>query len=66
MTELRLPHSVHLHSNNLGNPGNYTTTLDSLKIAEDFKPNNNLGRKTVLHHTHIQFHSYGGTGWGDF
>ena len=64
--ELHLPHSVHLHSNNLGNPGNYTTTLDSLKIAEDFKPNNNLGRKTVLHHTHIQFHSYGGTGWGDF
>ena len=38
--ELHLPHSVHLHSNNLGNPGNYTTTLDSLKIAEDFKPNN--------------------------
>lgn len=64
--ELHLPHSVHLHSNNLGNPGNYTTTLDSLKISEGFKANNNFGRDTVLHHTHIQFHSYGGTGWGDF
>ena len=64
--QLRLPHSVHLHSNNLGNPGNYTTTLDSLKIAEGHKANNAFGRDTVLHHTHIQFHSYGGTTWADF
>jgi formylmethanofuran dehydrogenase subunit A len=63
---LKLPHSVHLHSNNLGNPGNYTTTLDSLKIAEGHTANNNFGRDTVLHHTHVQFHSYGGTTWADF
>ena len=63
---LHLPHSVHLHSNNLGNPGNYTTTLDSLKLAEGFKADNKFGRDTVLHHTHIQFHSYGGTTWADF
>jgi formylmethanofuran dehydrogenase subunit A len=63
---LHLPHSLHLHSNNLGNPGNYTTTLDTLKLSEGIKPNNNFGREQVLHHTHIQFHSYGGTTWADF
>ncbi len=63
---LLLPHSMHLHGNNLGNPGNYTTTLDSLKIAEGVKTDNKFGREQVLHHTHIQFHSYGGTTWADF
>ena len=63
---LHLPHSLHLHSNNLGNPGNYKTTLDTLKLSEQFKPNNAFGREQVLHHTHIQFHSYGGTTWADF
>jgi len=63
---LHLPHCVHLHSNNLGNPGNYTTTLDSLKLAEPFKADNKFGREAVLHHTHLQFHSYGGTTWADF
>ncbi len=63
---LHLPHSLHLHSNNLGNPGNYTTTLDTLKLSEGIKPNNNFNREQVLHHTHIQFHSYGGTTWADF
>ena len=63
---LHLPHSLHLHGNNLGNPGNYTTTMDTLKIAEGKKADNAFGRDTVLHHTHIQFHSYGGTTWADF
>lgn len=63
---LQLPHSMHVHSNNLGNPGNYETTLDTLKIAEGIAAKNNFGREQVLHHTHIQFHSYGGTTWGDF
>ncbi len=62
---LHLPHSLHLHSNNLGNPGNYITTLDTLKLSEGIKPNNNFNRDQVLHHTHIQFHSYGGTTWAD-
>ena len=31
---LGLPHSMHIHQNNLGNPGNYQVTIDSLKIAE--------------------------------
>jgi formylmethanofuran dehydrogenase subunit A len=48
--ELNLPHSVHIHCNNLGLPGNWETTLDTMRALE--------GRRGHL--THIQFHSYGG------
>ncbi|OWK45634.1 formylmethanofuran dehydrogenase subunit A [Fimbriiglobus ruber] len=47
---LRLPHSVHIHCNQLGMPGNWTTTLETMRAVE--------GRRG--HFTHIQFHSYGG------
>ena len=57
---LGLPHSFHVHQNDLGNPGNYTVTLDTLKLAEGIKPKNNFGREQVMHSTHLQFHSYGG------
>ena len=63
---LGLPHSMHIHANNLGNPGNYTTTLDTFKLAEGFKANNRFGREQTMHHTHVQFHSYGGDNWGNF
>jgi formylmethanofuran dehydrogenase subunit A len=49
-TDLGLPHPVHVHCNNLGLPGNWTTTLDTMRALE--------GRRAHL--THIQFHSYGG------
>jgi formylmethanofuran dehydrogenase subunit A len=49
--ELRLPHPVHLHANNLGMPGNWSTTLETMKSLADFGG----------HMTHIQFHSYGGS-----
>ena len=52
--ELRLPHPVHIHANNLGLPGNWTTTLETMKALEGHGG----------HLTHIQFHSYGG-GDGD-
>jgi formylmethanofuran dehydrogenase subunit A len=52
--ELRLPHRVHIHANNLGLPGNWTTTLETMKALEGHGG----------HLTHIQFHSYGG-GEGD-
>ncbi len=48
--ELKLPHAVHIHCNNLGMPGNWHTTLESMRALE--------GRRG--HMTHIQFHSYGG------
>jgi formylmethanofuran dehydrogenase subunit A len=63
---LGLPHSVHVHQNSLGDPGNYKVTLDTLKLAEGIKPKNKFGREQVLHSTHLQFHSYGGDNWGNF
>ncbi len=52
--DLRLPHPVHLHCNNLGMPGNWQTTLETMRALEGHR----------AHLTHIQFHSYGG-GEGD-
>jgi formylmethanofuran dehydrogenase subunit A len=50
VTELRLPHAVHIHCNNLGLPGNWKTTLETMQALEGSRG----------HLTHIQFHSYGG------
>jgi len=53
---LGLPHPVHIHCNNLGQPGNAATTLESMKALS--------GQRA--HFTHLQFHSYGGApgkGW---
>jgi formylmethanofuran dehydrogenase subunit A len=63
---LGLPHSMHLHCNNLGNPGNYTDTLESLQLAEGHTARNEFGREQVMHVTHLQFHSYGGDSWATF
>ena len=63
---LGLPHSLHLHQNDLGNPGNFRTTIDSLRLAEGITATNKFGREQVLHSTHLQFHSYGGDNWGNF
>jgi formylmethanofuran dehydrogenase subunit A len=48
--ELKLPHSAHIHCNQLGMPGNWTTTLETMQAIEGSRG----------HFTHIQFHSYGG------
>jgi formylmethanofuran dehydrogenase subunit A len=58
---LNLPHTIHLHTNNLGLPGNYTTTLESMRALEDLY----TGDKPVGHITHLQFASFGGDGWGN-
>jgi formylmethanofuran dehydrogenase subunit A len=47
---LQLPHPIHIHCNNLGVAGNYTTTLASMEAL--------AGRRA--HFTHLQFHCYGG------
>lgn len=60
---LSLPHSVHLHANNLGRLGNYATTVDTIKIPNGTK--SQRGRQT-LHVTHVQFNSYGGDSWKNF
>ncbi len=49
--ELRLPHPVHIHANNLGLPGNW-----------DDAGNDEALEGHGGHMTHIQFHSYGGGG----
>jgi len=54
--QLKLPHPVHIHCNNLGQPGNSATTLESMNALS--------GQRA--HFTHLQFHSYGGApgkGW---
>jgi formylmethanofuran dehydrogenase subunit A len=63
---LNLPTSIHLHPNNLGHPGNYETTLDSIKLLEGVLPRNPNTRDQVINFAHMQFHSYGGTTWKDF
>ncbi len=60
---LRLPHSVHLHCNNLGKPGNIKTTLASMELAKQVKASKD---RQVLHVTHVTFNAWGGTNWGDF
>jgi formylmethanofuran dehydrogenase subunit A len=51
--DLGLPHPLHLHCNNLGVPGNVTTTIETMKVLE--------GRRA--HMAHLQFHAYGGEDW---
>lgn len=48
--DLCVPHPVHIHCNNLGLPGNWSTTLDTMRSLDGHRG----------HITHIQFHSYGG------
>jgi formylmethanofuran dehydrogenase subunit A len=52
--DLGLPHPMHLHQNNLGVPGNVTTTTETMRVLE--------GRRAHL--AHLQFHAYGGHDWG--
>ncbi|MBM4401189.1 MAG: formylmethanofuran dehydrogenase subunit A, partial [Crenarchaeota archaeon] len=56
---LNLPHSIHLHTNNLGIPGNYATTIDTMKCLEDLATDG----KPVAHITHLQFSSFAGDDW---
>ena len=57
---LKLPHSVHLHCNNLGKPGNYKCTLETMNRTPDLND-----KRQSLYLTHVQFHSYGGSKWSD-
>jgi formylmethanofuran dehydrogenase subunit A len=56
---LNLPHTIHLHTNNLGLPGNYVTTLETMKALEDLSTDG----KPIAHITHLQFSSFAGDGW---
>ena len=39
--ELKLPHSVHIHCNNLGLPGNWETTLETMRALEGHRDTGN-------------------------
>lgn len=52
--DLGMPHPLHLHQNNLGVPGNATTTIETMKVLEGHR----------AHLAHLQFHAYGGHDWG--
>jgi len=50
--DLKIPHPLCLHTNNLGIPGNVTTALATIEAA----------RGKPLHLAHLQFYSYGDEG----
>ncbi|NIF51955.1 formylmethanofuran dehydrogenase subunit A [Burkholderia sp. Ax-1724] len=52
LTELRVPHPLHVHASNLGVPGNLASTIATMDAADGLP----------IHLTHIQFHSYGTEG----
>ena len=56
---LNLPHTIHVHANNLGKPGNYTTALETLKCVEDLATQG----KPIIHLTHCQFSAFKGDDW---
>ncbi|MFB0543224.1 MAG: formylmethanofuran dehydrogenase subunit A [Candidatus Bathyarchaeia archaeon] len=58
---LNLPSPIHVHCNDLGSPGNYNVTLETMKCVEDLVQ----GDRPSIHIVHIQFNAYAGSGWGD-
>ncbi len=61
--ELGLPHTIHLHCNNLGVPGNYETTIETMEALKGIKPK--PGRKTTVHVVHCQFNALDGDTWAN-
>ncbi|MGD8544806.1 MAG: formylmethanofuran dehydrogenase subunit A [Candidatus Bathyarchaeota archaeon] len=56
---LNLPHTIHVHTNNLGKPGNYATALETMKCVEDLASND----RPTIHITHCQFCAFKGPDW---
>jgi formylmethanofuran dehydrogenase subunit A len=54
--ELGIPHPIHVHCNNLGNPGNAEITRQTMETVGDLP----------IHITHIQFNGFGKTDKNDF
>jgi formylmethanofuran dehydrogenase subunit A len=61
--ELGLPHTIHLHCNNLGVPGNYETTIETMEAVKNIK--SKQGRDTKVHVVHCQFNSLAGDDWSN-
>ncbi|PNG26129.1 formylmethanofuran dehydrogenase subunit A [Methylocella silvestris] len=52
LVDLKVPHPLHLHTNNLGVPGNVGTAIATIEAA----------RGMPLHLAHMQFYGYGSEG----
>jgi len=61
--KFEMPHSIHVHGNMLGHPGNYKVTTSTYDLVKGITPYRD---RPTMHATHTQFHSYGGTTWRDF
>jgi formylmethanofuran dehydrogenase subunit A len=59
---LHMPHTIHVHTNNLGKPGNYSTTLKTMECVENFAHDD----RPVIHVTHCQFSAFKGDDWQTF
>ena len=56
---LGLPHTIHVHTNRLGQPGNYATTIETMDCVRDLAEED----KPVIHITHCQFSAFKGDDW---
>jgi formylmethanofuran dehydrogenase subunit A len=56
---LNLPHTIHVHTNNLGQPGNYRTALETMESVKDLARDG----KPAIHITHCQFSAFKGDDW---
>ena len=56
---LDLPHTIHVHTNRLGQPGNWVTTVRTMDCVRGLPGPN--GRS--IHVTHVQFSAFGGDDW---
>ena len=56
---LNLPHTIHVHTNRLGQPGNYVTALKTMRCVEDLAEED----QPNIHITHCQFNSFKGDDW---
>jgi formylmethanofuran dehydrogenase subunit A len=56
---LNLPHTIHVHTNRLGQPGNYITTIDTMGCVENLAK----GNRPAIHITHCQFSAFKGDDW---
>ncbi|MEM2538990.1 MAG: formylmethanofuran dehydrogenase subunit A [Candidatus Bathyarchaeia archaeon] len=58
---LNLPHTIHVHTNRLGQPGNYITTIKTMDCVKDLAPPD----KPAIHITHCQFSAFKGDSWAN-
>ncbi len=56
---LNMPHTIHVHTNRLGQPGNYLTAIETMKCVEDLAKD----ARPIIHITHCQFSAFKGDDW---